>query len=194
MAHARVEGGVVVEGPCGLPAHYAGISGFHNLTNVELSAHGWLPVDFAGLDYDDRYEVRTGPTLSVVKGRVKAVYTVTPRPLSAVRAELKAEAARLRWERETGGREVNGVRFETDDRSKALINGAVLRAQLDPNVQIRFKTGAGEVTLNAADMIAVGLAVAAHVQACFDRELDLIASIDGAGSVQELAAISLSFP
>lgn len=55
----------------------------------------------------------------------------------------------------------------------------------------RWKTASGEfVTLTAPQIIALALAVRAHVQACFDREADLAAQIRAAA---DPAAVALTF-
>jgi len=95
-----------------------------------------------------------------------------PRPLPEV-------AADMRWQKEVGGITVNGVNVLTDDRSKLMIIGARMKAVEDGNTTKQWKTPGGFVTLDAATLIAIGDAVEAHVQACFDKEAEVLALIDG---------------
>lgn len=79
---------------------------------------------------------------------------------------------------EIAGVTVGSIRIDTDDRSKLLINGAAVEAMLDPAYVLRWKTPSGFVDLTAQYVIGVSRAVRAHVQACFDREAELLAALD----------------
>jgi len=57
-------------------------------------------------------------------------------------------------------------------------------AILDPNYRCNWKTSAGFVELNAAQLVTIATAVREHVQACFDRELALLRAIE-AGSYSD---------
>ena len=105
-------------------------------------------------------------------------------------AELKADAqsrlASRRWQAETGGMMFNGTPVATDDRSKALIYGARGRS-------VKFKTASGQFApLSASETEALADAVADHVQACFDRESDLLDAINAAETVEELEAVDIN--
>lgn len=91
----------------------------------------------------------------------------------ARQARITAIAAR-RWLAETAGIKVAGMQVDTDDRSKLLINGAAVEAMLDPEYTLRWKTADGFVELTAEQVISIARAVRAHVQACFDREAELL--------------------
>jgi hypothetical protein len=92
--------------------------------------------------------------------------------------------AARRWFAETSGVFVSGMRVETDDRSKLLINGAAVEAMLDPAYVLKWKAAGGFVELEAPQVLAVARAVRAHVQACFDREAELLAALE-AGEFSE---------
>lgn len=98
---------------------------------------------------------------------------------------LIAIAAR-RYEAEVGGVVLNGVRINTDDRSKLLINGAALEATFDPAYTMQWKTSAGFVELTGAQVIGIARAVRAHVQACFDREAELLAALEAGALTDEM--------
>lgn len=76
------------------------------------------------------------------------------------------------------GTTVSGMPIATDDTSQSRITGAALAVALDPQTTIQWKTGSGFVTLDAAQVIDIAQAVRAHVQACFDREAELLAALD----------------
>lgn len=76
------------------------------------------------------------------------------------------------------GTSVGGITVATDDTSQSRITGAALAVTLDPEATIQWKAGGGFVVLTAAQVIAIAQAVRAHVQACFDREAELLAALD----------------
>lgn len=86
--------------------------------------------------------------------------------------------AARRYQAEVGGITLNGLQVNTDDRSKLLINGAALEATIDPAYVMQWKTTDGFVHLSGAQVIGIARAVRAHVQACFDREAELLAQLD----------------
>lgn len=97
------------------------------------------------------------------------------------------QIAARRYQAETAGIEVDGMAVATDDRSKLLINGAAVEAMLDPEYVMRWKAGGAFVDLTAQQVIAVARAVRAHVQACFDREAELLAAVtDGSFTAEML--------
>jgi len=79
------------------------------------------------------------------------------------------------------GTSVSGLHVATDDVSQTRIAGAALAAMLDPDYTVRWKCTDGQFyTLTAPQILAVAQAVRAHVQACYDREADLLAAIAAA--------------
>lgn len=92
-------------------------------------------------------------------------------------AVLDAIAGR-RWQAECSGIAVDGMAFKTDRESQALITGAALSAMLDSNYSVQWKTPEGFVLITGQQVIAVATAIRAHVQACFDREAELVAAVE----------------
>lgn len=95
----------------------------------------------------------------------------------------KRRIATRRYEAETAGIDVQGIAITTGDRSKVLLSGKILRAKIakeegDTEWQARWKAPQGWVTLDAEQVIAIGVAVDDHVQACFDRESELLDALD----------------
>ncbi len=104
--------------------------------------------------------------------------------------EMKlAEIADKRWRAETGGIIFNGVEIATDRESQALLMGAALAAQDDPEYTINWKAKNGWAVLDAATILAVADAVRNHVQACFDREKELQEQVEAATTIEDLNAI-----
>lgn len=121
------------------------------------------------LNFLQEFPVPTGPGWRVA----------TVEDIERVRnpAPTAASIAARRYEAEVGGITLNGVPIDTDDRSKLLINGAALEATIDPEYVMQWKTPDGFVELAAQQVIGIARAVRAHVQACFDREAELLAAL-----------------
>ena len=111
-----------------------------------------------------------------------------------LKAQKKAEIASARYEREIAGVEVNDITIDTGRDSQALITGAALAAMLDPNYSLNWKTANGFIHLTAPEIITVAQAVRAHVQACFDREGELVTLVNAAETKEDLDEIIISWP
>lgn len=94
------------------------------------------------------------------------------------RAEAMISIADRRWRSEVSGTMLYGRRIETDRTAVAMVTGAALAASLDPEYSVRWKAADGFVTLNAEQILAMAQTIRAHVQACFDREADLLDALN----------------
>ena len=110
----------------------------------------------------------------------------------AARDELAAEqwagqVAARRFQVETGGVTVAGVQINTERDSQSLLTGAAFAASIDPDYRIKWKAATGFVDLSAQQIIGVASAVRAFVQACFNREAELLGAVaDGSITSQML--------
>lgn len=125
----------------------------------------------------------TGPQKSVdgvlveLEGDELAAFLSQPPP-PPVSAGLIEYAAAKRWQIETGGISIGGLAVHTDDRSKSMLMGARLHVATDPGFTTRWKTPDGTfAVLDAATIMALSSAVLSHVDACFDREADVLEEI-----------------
>lgn len=84
--------------------------------------------------------------------------------------------AERRYQEEISGTTFNATPINTDRQSQQLITGAALAASLDPNYSAKWKTGSGFIELSASQIIALASVVREHVQACFNREAELLQS------------------
>lgn len=96
--------------------------------------------------------------------------------LEEIESKVKVIAAR-RYLAELSGITVEGVRVATDDRAKLLISCAAFEANINPDYTMQWKTADGFVELTGAQVIGIARAVRAHVQACFDREAELLQAL-----------------
>ena len=110
-----------------------------------------------------------------------------PEAEPALAPDWPALIAARRWQVETGGTTVEGIQVNTDRDSQALMTGAAFAASLDPEYQIKWKAATGFVDLSAQQIIGVASAVRAFVQACFNREAELLdAVVDGSITAEML--------
>ncbi len=91
-----------------------------------------------------------------------------------------------RYRREGLGIVVGSMAIETTRDSQALIASTGLSAILDPEYRCNFKTLNGFVEIGAEQILAIAKAVRAHVQACFDRELELLRAIEAGTYTDEM--------
>lgn len=90
--------------------------------------------------------------------------------LADEKTALRAECARIRYQREVLGISLNGAQIKTDRESQATITAAVTAAQRNPNIVIDWKGADGWVQITAAEVLAMGDAVINYVQSLFSAE------------------------
>lgn len=93
-------------------------------------------------------------------------------------SETVASIAERRWRNEVAGTTLNGLRIETDRTAVAMVTSAALAASLDPSYSVRWKSADGFMTLDAQQVLGLAQLIRAHVQACFDREADLLDALE----------------
>ena len=120
-----------------------------------------------------------------VSGWEKLAAAPEPEPPPA--PDWPALIAARRFQAETGGVTVQGIPVNTERDSQALLTGAAFAASLDPAYQIKWKAATGFVDLTAQQIIGVASAVRAFVQACFNREAELLGAVaDGSITAEML--------
>lgn len=81
------------------------------------------------------------------------------------------------------GTTVNGVTIATDDLSQQRITGAALAATVDASTIVKWKLPDDTfVTLDATQIIDIAQGVRTHIQACFDREAELLTALEAGQS------------
>ena len=112
---------------------------------------------------------------------------VDPRSLQDLKDARWAEVRRERDRAEFSGFNWDGSRFDSDALSQQRITGAVTLAMMNAAFSIDWTLADNTVrTLTAADMIAVGVALGQHVNACPERARVLRGEIDGAETVGDV--------
>ena len=94
------------------------------------------------------------------------------------KAQTASAIAERRWRNEIAGTTLGGMRIDTDRTDVAMATSAALAASLDSDYSVRWKSADGFVTLDANQVLGLAQIIRAHVQACFDREADLLEALE----------------
>lgn len=94
--------------------------------------------------------------------------------------------ASTRYRREVAGLEFDGSLFDSSRDGQALLMGAALHAIADPEYVCAWKARSGLVELTATKLIAVSKAMRDYIQACFDRERELLDALASGEYVEEM--------
>lgn len=104
-----------------------------------------------------------------------------------IAVEWAGRIAARRFQAETGGVTVEGVQINTDRDSQSLLTGTAFAASLDPGYHIKWKAATGFVDLTGEQILGIASQVRAFVQACFNREAELLGAVaDGSITVEML--------
>ena len=155
-----------------------------------LAEAGIYPLRCTTPAHDERLYTTNPTTVTVTDGIAVQGFEIVPRSLDEAQAAMKAHVAEIRWRIETGGIEILGfgrvpTALEDQNRVATSIQG-MERAGL---AEVDYKLPEGWARLTLGELIEVGKAITAHVEACFARERALHAAIDGAQNIAELAEI-----
>lgn len=149
-------------------------------TDVELGANKKWGAEVLTLDADRRVVVVTHKQVAMTAAEKAA------RDSEQIAYWSDLIAAR-RYQAETGGTTVGGVPINTERDSQALLTGAAFAATLDPDYHIKWKTSAGFVDLTGDQILGIASQVRAFVQACFNREAELLGAVaDGSITAEML--------
>ncbi|HLD89577.1 MAG TPA: hypothetical protein VI911_00915 [Patescibacteria group bacterium] len=148
-----------------------------------------LPVEFTAVNYDHRIQQLAGPNWTIQADKAIASYTVVDRPIEAVRNELKAKVANLRWQKEVSGTKITlqdqEIGVATDRETRNMYSQALLLGVAGVN----WKFGNTWLVLSLADLQVLVSAVLAHIQAQFEWESGIVTSINNAVDLNTLTAI-----
>lgn len=117
--------------------------------------------------------------------------------LEEAKATALARLADRRWQAETAGVAHAGHTWHTTQDGRVNIAGAVQAAAMFEGVHgagtwsTDWKTVHGWASVDLATIQAAGLAVVAHIQACFAREKQIADAIEAAATVAAVQAIDL---
>lgn len=104
-------------------------------------------------------------------------------------SKVKQHIADRRYNEETRGITVAGFFLNTERDSQALLTGAALEAFMDDTYTCRWKTSEGFIELDAPSLIAMSRAMRQHVQACFNREADLLDALENGSFTSDMLEV-----
>jgi hypothetical protein len=134
----------------------------------------------------------TGQTLVDVGGVPHRQWVVPA--IGDIRIELRRQLAAIRWDQQQTMK-WRGRVVASDDTTLGRIMAAVMQSQLtqDQTTTVQWKFGDNDfATLTLADLTAYGMAIGAHLQACYDREAELVDAINSTVGVVNVTAIDLT--
>ena len=103
-----------------------------------------------------------------------------------IAAQWADQIAARRFEVETEGVTVAGVQINTERDSQSLLTGAAFAASLDPGYHIKWKAATGFVDLTGEQILGIASQVRAFVQACFNREAELLGAVADGSITSEM--------
>lgn len=170
-------------------------TGFYNedvhgkkFVDGEVNPDCKIPDDTVAITFEQWQDMLANQGLRRWDGEKVVVYTPPSAPF-----DLVSYAADKRWQKETGGFELNGLHIATDDRSKLMLSGARVAAEADPNFTTSWKSADGAfVMLNALQIIAISNAVLSHVSDCFAIEAQVLSQIDD-GTITGQSQVDTAF-
>ncbi len=112
---------------------------------------------------------------------------LVPVSLDALVTEAAARVAAERWRRQTAGVNQKGHRWHSDSEGRSSITDSLALATESEAAtgeawSTTWKTMDGFVVVTRSDLVAAGLAVGSHVQACFGREAEIVAALQTAAA------------
>ena len=153
-----------------------------------MAEYGMFPVGYAAApDYNpDTHRIQNSNMPELVDGKwtlTKTVVALTAEQLEDRKAQKRVQIKQRRDQAIVAGTTINGMAIATDDLSQQRITGAALAATIDNTTTVQWKLDDNTfVVLDATTVVLIAQAVRAHVQACFDREAELLAALNAGES------------
>jgi hypothetical protein len=116
-----------------------------------------------------------------------------PETLESVKIQKLAEIAEWRYTAEISGVTLNGASIRTDRESQAQITGAYTSLKNGFLASVNWKDANGQwVSLSLEQIEPIAIAVAQHVQACFDAEMALAQQVNAAQTIEAVNAVVIA--
>jgi len=154
-----------------------GVSGLY-IASVELDEAGALPPRSTSI----KPPKLSGTQVARWTGEGWEKLAKAPDPNLEPEPDWPSLIAARRYQAEISGTTIDGMPIDTGRDSQGLITGAAVQAIIDPSYSLHWKTSAGFVDLTAQQVLGVASAMRAFVQACFNRESDLLDAV-AAGTI-----------
>ena len=153
------------------------------------------PVDDPAIPaHDPKYETLAGPFWTFSNNTASGVYTAVQKSIQNIKSEMKQLAADERYKKEVAGAKVTvqGVQITADtsrDGRHLFLQKYSLMGDADT---VDWKFPETWVTITKAELGAVIMAGANHIQAQYDWEKTVSDQIDAASTVAELKTIVIT--
>lgn len=146
----------------------------------------WVPVAEA---LRDHVRVQTWQATATQDG-------VEPESLSALIAQLGADLAAVRYGHQTAGVLHDGRRWHSDGEGRSSITDSLAlateyEAATGESWSTAWKTMDGYLVVDRPALVAAGLAVGAHVSACFAREAAILTALETAATAPDATAADI---
>lgn len=109
--------------------------------------------------------------------------------------KVLSEIRNIRYNKEVGGILFNNsIPIRTDEKSQSKLQGAIALFNLDPNLaSVEWEAVPGTfATLTKQNMVDIGVAVGAHIQACFSRSKALTLAVQACTTKAQVDAIDIN--
>lgn len=141
-----------------------------------------------------RYHAESGRQYAIVGDGVEITRSWETPPLETIKASANARINMWKLQQQDGGFVLDGATYDSDPRSRANITGAVLKAVLaaqagQPMSITWIDKDNTPHTFDGPQVIALGLAAAAHVEAMHVSALAKKADVNASTTAGEIAAI-----
>ncbi|EEP5311808.1 DUF4376 domain-containing protein [Salmonella enterica] len=146
------------------------------LTEAMIINRGESPDDYTVItdiprpECDERMQyVREVPP-EIVNGVLTRTFEVRTKPRNIIISMLTDTLADIRYRKETGGIELEGMKILTDRESQAQLTGAYQSLASGLITQTDWKAADGWMTVTKEQIEPVAKAVATHIARCFAAE------------------------
>lgn len=163
-----------------------------------LAAFGYARVERDPAPTTTAHQIATQQPPKLVGGVWRVTWTVSDTSLTAVKQAIKSTVTAKRDEALAKGVWHNNTLWDTDKASYDAMNTVLTGAQVyeefhgPGSFKTMWKAKDRHVELTIPSLKMAGMAVGIYFQLCFQREAQLWAAIDAAGTAQAVSAININ--
>ena len=154
-----------------------------------LARAGIYPLTYTYPPHDQRLYTLAPLPVEVRNEIAHQGFRIEQLPLEQARANALKWVADQRWQAETGGIDVGGVRVLTAIEDQNRIDATIQGMELAGITEVDFKSADGWVKLSPGQIKGLAAAIAQHVEQCFSRERELCELVDAAETVAEIETV-----
>lgn len=171
--YCEVKDGKIIKYNLHKPKVWNNVSFGSRATDDDYRAVGLYPIIGTEPEHNRETQRVAGVSYLFDGIHVNKIYSIVDIDIEDRQNIKREQLAALRYEKEIAGIEINGTVIRTDRETQSVLDSAHRRAKEDLDLLVDWKGANGWVKLTAAQIIAIGDAVFAYVQACFKHEREL---------------------